>query len=168
VNDYKRERALALWEKTMEACDKCLALDRAMANKIADSQKIPFEHRDVDEYLDPSLWEHYVEARRDLFDFTTSGIEVITKTRQAEKAAQSQMEPGQKDSSQDVDPDIERRLISSLSEMLELEAKLTNYLEENLNVLQQTIEDLIRNQTLFTKYASQNTKPEPGYLSSQI
>ena len=92
-------------------------------------------------------------------DFTTSSIEVLAKTKSG--GVEGVPKP-------EGDEDIEKRLMSSLSEMAALEERLAAYLTENLEVLRSAISDLARNQTLFTKYAKAGPKPEPEHLSSQI
>jgi hypothetical protein len=143
----------ALWGRVMGAADKCLDMDRRMLERIEFTKDGGLPPKDVDGYLDPALWEHYVQARRDLVDFTTSSIKVLTRDRP--KAAA------------EAGSDIETRLMRSLSEMAALEEKFAAYLTENLEVLGTAITELTRNQTIFTKYAKTAAKPEPGYLSSQ-
>jgi hypothetical protein len=184
--------SLVLWQKTAEACERCLTLDRQMAGKVTKNHGHALGRLEVEEYLDPALWEHYVQARRDLFDFTVTGIEVLTQSgsdqkkldksnsdhdptevnpasghKATPKAAHGEAHEEAHDEAHEA-AEIEKRLMSSLSEMLALEEKLTGYLAENLEVLKQTIEDLTKNQPLFSKYSRQNAKPDPGYLSSQI
>jgi hypothetical protein len=143
----------------MAAAKKCLELDRAMLERVQASRGGELHPKDPDDYLDPALWDHYVEARRDLVDFTTSNIEVLVKSRSGGPQGSSRPE---------ADSDIEKRLVSSLSEMAMLEEKLAAYLTENLEVLRKAVTDLTRNQTLFTKYAKAGAKPEPERLSSQL
>jgi hypothetical protein len=142
----------------MAAFQRCLELDRAMAEKIDLSKAGGSSQRDPDEYLDPALWEHYVSARKDLVDFTTSNIEVLARSKPKNGKAEQTAEGGD---------DIENRLLSSLSEMADLERRLAAYLTENLEVLRRTLTALTRNQTLFTKYAKAIPKPEAERLDSK-
>jgi hypothetical protein len=147
-------RETAVWRRVMESAEKCLEMDRGMLERVEASKRGGAPPADPDEYLDPSLWENFVEARRELIDFTSSSIEVLTRDPQGEPARPSEEE-------------VERRLIGSLTEMAELEEKLAAYLSQNLDVLAAAIGELTRNQTLFSRYAKSAAKPEPGYLSSQ-
>lgn len=147
----------ALRRKIMAATEKCLDMDRRMIDRVEASQGFDPASRDPDDFLDPAVWEHYVEARQDLVDFTTSSIQVLARNRSRSNGADLPSE----------ESDIERRLVSSLSEMAALEERLAAYLTENLEVLRMAVADLTRNQTLFSKYSKTGAKPEPGHLDSQ-
>jgi hypothetical protein len=168
--DRTREGDRALWRRTAEVCEQCLGIDRAMAEKIAGRPA----GRDVDEYLDPALWEHFVEARRDLVDFAVDSVAMLARRKAQDPAdgrptgamssgeALSEMAP--------TDPEqaeIEKRLLNSMTEMLALEERLTGYLTQNLEILRTTIDELSKNQVVFSQYARQTGRPEPGYLSSR-
>jgi hypothetical protein len=162
ANNHQNKGDSALWRKIVEACEKCLELDRDMVAKIEIASEGP---RDVEEYLDPALWEQFIAARQDLCDFTTSSIELLTR-----KAPQKNKKPDNPNNLTVIDgqqAESEKRLFKSISEMLELEEKLTSYLNENLTVLKGTIDELTKNQTIFSQYSRNYSKPDPGYVSSQ-
>jgi hypothetical protein len=153
----------------MAAAEQCLELDRRMAGRAEFAKPIPDARppaEAVDDYLPPSVWEHYVEARRELVDFTTASIEVLARDRPAGGQAGGPA-PDEQEEAERERSDIERRLVNSLTEMVELESRLAAYLTENLEALDRTIDGLTRNQTLFTKYARRATKPDPCQISSQ-
>jgi hypothetical protein len=121
---------------------------------VAKIENYPSEGpKNAEEYLDPALWEQFVEARRDLCDFTTSTIKLLTFN-------------GSKPID-DEQTESEQRLLNSINEMLEMEKKLTSYLSENLSVLKGTIDELTKNQVIFSQYSKHLAKPDPGYISSQ-
>jgi hypothetical protein len=141
----------------MSAAEKCLEMDRRMVERVEASAAGSGKASDPDDFLDPALWEHYVEARRELVDFTTSSVRSLARSRSHETGTER---PAREDS------DIERRLMSSLTEMADLEERLASYLTKNLEVLRRTVTDLTRNQVLFSKYAKTGARPEPDHLSS--
>ncbi|MDR3204377.1 MAG: hypothetical protein LBV23_06500 [Deltaproteobacteria bacterium] len=158
------EGDLFLWSKIMEASQKCLDLDREIFLKIKSFED--GQAKEVDDFVDPALWENYIEARRELFDYATNNIKVLTRDRRAPRKA-SRREGDKVEADQKRQKEIESRIVNSLKEMLLLEEKLTNYLSDNLSVIKETIEELSKNQPIFTKYSRGATKPQPGYLSSQ-
>ncbi|MDR2141881.1 MAG: hypothetical protein LBR11_08860 [Deltaproteobacteria bacterium] len=137
-----------LWPKTLAVCQQCLELDRQfaarLASQIADPEQDP---------LEPTLWEHFIDARRDLFDFTTMSLKVLT---------QSQEVPPQ----DSLEGQIREELLTSLSEMADLEEKLTAYLTKGLTSLKETIDNLAKSQAIFSGYASLDTKPPANHLDS--
>jgi hypothetical protein len=156
----RREAEGVLWARVSEAVAKCLELDRRMLDRVEanrDGERAP---DDPDGFIAPAVWERYVAARRDLVDFTTASIAILAGGRPSIAEA----EPGPEGQ---VADEMEERLVGSLDELAELEEKLAAYLADNLQVLGNAIEELTRNQTVFTRYAQTAPKPEPGYLNSQ-
>jgi hypothetical protein len=159
-----KNRDLALWRKTVEICQRCLELDRDMLARLGPPSIAP---KDVEDYLDPKVWEQFIEAREDLVEFTTSSIHVLTAE------ARRKVNPGNKKEKEEVkeafaeQTELEARIMKSLKEMVDLEDRLASYLTENLSVLRETIDGLTKNQMLFTNYSRRCPKPEPGFLSSE-
>jgi hypothetical protein len=160
---------LALLRKTVVICSECLELDRSMLSKLG-----PLDDdrgRDPDNYVDPGLWEQFINARKELVDFTTSSIDVLNS---GQKNNPNNNEPGLDQRTEEDEKnfaeqsELEYRLMTSLKEMVDLENKLANYLTENLSVLKETIDGLNKNQLLFTCYAKNHNKPDPGYLNSEV
>ncbi|MDR1677048.1 MAG: hypothetical protein LBS44_01495 [Deltaproteobacteria bacterium] len=157
---------LLLWRKTADICRECLDLDRAMLAKLG---RLDLDRgRDAENYVDPALWEHFIAARQDLVDFTTSSIGVLTTNVSYQKPVDGNKRSEEDDKNFVEQSELENRLMTSLKEMLDLENKLANYLNENLSVLRETIDGLSKNQVLFSAYAKKYNKPDPGYLNSDI
>jgi hypothetical protein len=123
--------------------------------------------RNAENYVDPRLWEQFIAARKDLVDFTTSSIDVLTVSPARNLQAGSADRTGGDELMFAEQSELENRLMSSLKEMVELEYKLAGYLSENLSVLRETIDGLNKNQLLFSHYAKKYNKPDPGYLNSE-
>jgi hypothetical protein len=134
-----------LWQEALKACDECLRLDKDFVSNL--QRKINLENEDP---LDPVLWENFIKARQDLFEYTTQNLNVLSREKNIH-------DEGKK---------IREHLITSLDEMLSLEERLTVYLSDNLTVLKEAINDISKNQTIFSFYARQTPKPEPDHLSS--
>jgi hypothetical protein len=156
-----RNNDLELWRKTEAVCRECLKLDREMLASLGPMDQE--RERDPENYVDPGLWEQFIAARQDLVDFTTSSIDIL-----ASKGRNTALSEGADRKTATEQGELETRLINSLREMVELEFKLTNYLSENLDVLKETIDGLNKNQVIFSHYAKMATKPDPGYLNSDI
>jgi hypothetical protein len=139
-----------LWSETLIACQKCLEIDRHFASRLEDQIKDP--KRDP---LDPALWENFIEARRDLFDFTAVNLNLLAKRDKANAGGAS------------PDGQIRESLLKSLGEMAALEEKLTAYLSENLGILKETIDNLAKGQAIFSGYASLDSKPPATRLDSR-
>ncbi|MDR1394986.1 MAG: hypothetical protein LBK52_02280 [Deltaproteobacteria bacterium] len=137
-----------LWSETLAACRQCLEMDRCFAaeldRQIAEPEKDP---------LEPALWEHFIEARRNLFDYTAMNLKLLAKKPNAPEAGSSESL-------------LRKDLLTSLTEMLALEEKLTSYLSENLDRLKETIVDLSKSQAIFSGYAGLDTKPSAIALDS--
>jgi hypothetical protein len=159
-----QNRDLALWRKTVEICQRCLDLDREMLAKIGPGELSP---KDVEDYLDPKIWEQFIEAREDLVEFTTSSIHVLTVDGQKKVAPPPDKIAAVKDDFVEQS-ELESRIIKSLKEMVELEASLAKYLNENLSVLRETIDGLSKNQLLFTKYSKNNSLSKHTLFSSEV
>jgi hypothetical protein len=157
---------LALWRKTVEICQECLEMDRRMLARIGPPEED--RGRDAENYLDPRLWEQFIEARQDLVEFTTSSIHVLSSGAGEKLPAGTGGRTAEDERDFAEMSELENRLVTSLKEMVELETRLADYLTENLSVLRETIDGLARNQVLFTQYAKKYNKPEPGYLSSDV
>jgi hypothetical protein len=136
----------SLWQKTLRACQECLEMDRKFMKEL-DRKK----EADNQEGLEPVLWENFIEARRDLMNFTSESINILARDQE----------------SQNSNSDIKDRLITSLDEMMSLEEKLAAYLSENLDLLKETIEDLTKNQAIFSSYGRQGAKSCPDIISSR-
>ncbi|MDR0622783.1 MAG: hypothetical protein LBJ61_13065 [Deltaproteobacteria bacterium] len=157
---------LELWRKAAQACGKCLELDRAMLARLGplDEDK----GRDPENYVAPALWEQFIAARNDLVDFTASSIHVLTASAKTPRAMGPDGRTAEDEKNFAEQSELENRLVNSLKEMVELESKLTDYLSENLDVLKETLDGLNKNQTLFSRYAQNAPKPEPGYLNAEL
>ncbi|MDR2405430.1 MAG: hypothetical protein LBE27_03565 [Deltaproteobacteria bacterium] len=131
--------------KTLELSKDCLDLDRHF---LGDLEK---KAASGDDPLDPSLWENFIEARRNLVDFTTSNLNMLAQDRE----------------SQNRHKDVMSRLESTLGEVVKLEEKLTRFLSENLGVLKETIDGISKNQAIFSAYGRGNGKPRPEALETR-
>jgi hypothetical protein len=129
----------AFWLKTLELSEERLDMDRRFMGVL---EKKKSEGRDP---LDPLLWENFIEARKDLVDYTTSNLNVLSR----DKTAFSR------------NKDVKDRLETTLDEVMRLEEKLAAFLSRNLLVLKDTIEELNKNQAIFTAYSRHNHKSVP-------
>jgi hypothetical protein len=159
-----RQKDLALWRKTVEICHRCLELDREMLAKLGPDD---FGSRDAEEYLDPKIWEQFIEAREDLVDFTTSSISVLTRGERKPPPPSPEDETDEARRGMVEQAELEKRLVKSLKEMVELEAHLAKYLNENLSVLKETIDGLSKNQVLFTSYAKSAPRSHVHLLNTE-
>ncbi|MDR1086035.1 MAG: hypothetical protein LBP22_14550 [Deltaproteobacteria bacterium] len=151
-------RSDCLWSETLAACQECLDLDRRFAAELERQIAGP----DLDP-LEPALWESFVEARRDLFDFTAVNLTLLAKTG-PKSAEGNNVDEGE--SKEGSFSQVRGELLKSLAEMVALEEKLTAYLSENLGILKETIDDLSKSQAIFAGYASLDTKPSAIKLDS--
>jgi predicted nuclease with TOPRIM domain len=134
----------AFWLKTLEVSEQCLDLDRRFLGTL--ERKTAQGH----DPLDPALWENFIEARRNLVEYTTENLNLLARDRKAIGRNR----------------DIKDRLETTLGEVMQLEEKLTTFLSENLSVLKETIEDISRNQMIFTAYARHTHKPRPEVMET--
>ncbi|MDR2422714.1 MAG: hypothetical protein LBE01_04980 [Deltaproteobacteria bacterium] len=134
-----------LWAETLDACQKCLDLDRRFAAQL--ERQIAGAELDP---LDPALWENFIEARRDLFDFTAMNLKLLAQGR-----------------SSPAESLIRERLLDSLSEMAAIEEQLADFLAKGLGDLKEAIDDLANGQALFAGYAALDAKPCAIRLDSQ-
>jgi hypothetical protein len=135
----------AFWEKTLDVSRECLDLDRRFLGTLKRKSAAGADP------LDPALWENFIEARRSLVDFTTQNLNLMARDRQSHAR----------------NKDVKDRLETTLGEVMRLEEKLAGFLSRNLSVLKETIDDLSRNQAVFTSYArSGGTKGVPETLKT--
>jgi hypothetical protein len=139
------EREKAFWGKILELSEECLSMDRRFLGTL------DRKTAKGDDPLDPGLWENFIEARRSLVDYTTSSLNVISRDKEA--VARNK--------------DIKDRLVDTLDEVMLLEEKLSAFLSENLTVLKETIDDISKNQAVFTSYARVKGKPRPEALETR-
>jgi type I site-specific restriction endonuclease len=141
-----------LWSETLAACRECLEIDRRFAaqleRQIAEPDQDPME---------PTIWEHFIAARKDLFDYTVMNLGLLS---------QNQTDPAKKKPIDPLENQIREDLLTSLVEMMTLEGKLTDYLSKNLGVIKETIDNLAKSQALFSGYASLEVKPPATLLDS--
>ncbi|MDR1081924.1 MAG: hypothetical protein LBQ79_13435 [Deltaproteobacteria bacterium] len=136
----------AFWERTLAVSRECLELDRSFMGTLGRRSAAG------DDPLDPGLWENYVEARRSLVEFTTRSLSLMARDRDSQARMREQKE----------------RLETALGEIVRLEEKLAGFLSRNLSVLKETIDDLSRNQAVFTSYArSGSAKPRAEALEAR-
>ncbi|MDR2611652.1 MAG: hypothetical protein LBG06_02020 [Deltaproteobacteria bacterium] len=121
----------AFWEGTLDVSRRCLELDRGFAGTLGRRSSAGGDP------LDPELWENYVAARRSLVDHATRSLSLMA--RDGESQARNR--------------DVKDRLETTLGEVMLLEERLAGFLAQNLAVLKETIDDLSRNQAVFTSYA---------------
>ncbi|MDR2351692.1 MAG: hypothetical protein LBF22_00785, partial [Deltaproteobacteria bacterium] len=126
MKDNKRysDSEKAFFLKTLELSKECLDLDR---NFLGTLEKKSAQGGDP---LDPLLWENFIEARRNLVDFTTGNLVLLAKDRESHIR----------------NKDVMDRLETTLGEVMQLEEKLTKFLSENLNALKDTIDGISKNQ----------------------
>jgi hypothetical protein len=139
------ESEKAFWLKTLELSLGCLDLDRRFLGTL---EKKTASGGDP---LDPGLWENFIEARRNLVDYTTENLNLLSKDKP----------------SQARNKDVMNRLETTLGEVMQLEEKLAKFLSENLSVLKDTIDDISRNQAIFSAYGRTNPKPMPEALETR-
>ncbi|MDR1035324.1 MAG: hypothetical protein LBT40_01735 [Deltaproteobacteria bacterium] len=136
----------AFWEKTLEVSRECLALDRSFLGTL---ERKTASGADP---LDPELWENFIEARRSLVEFTTQSLNMMARDR----GSQYRMK------------DEKERLETTLGEVARLDELLASFLSRNLSVLKETIDELSRNQTVFTSYArSGHARPRAETLETR-
>jgi hypothetical protein len=141
-NNDNRRAERAFFTKTLELSEECLQTDR---NFVASLEKREKEGADP---LEPRLWENFISARQSLVDFTTSNLNLLARDRAA----------------LETHKDITTRLETTLGEVMVLEEKLHTFLSEKLTVLKETIDEISKNQVLFTSYSKNNYKPLPEAL----
>jgi predicted nuclease with TOPRIM domain len=146
ITKRQREAEKAFWMKTLQVSQECLDLDRRFIGALERKTALGADP------LEPSLWENFIEARRDLVDCATENLNLIAR----DKKAQSRQR------------DIKDRLETTLGEVMRLEEKLTSFLAENLSVLKDAIEDISKNQVIFSAYGRHNHKPRPEALETTI
>jgi hypothetical protein len=138
-----------LWSETLAACQECLKVNRQFFSDLERHISEPDQ-----DPMEPVLWEHFIEARKDLFDFTTVNLNILAKNLSKNRDSEAESQ-------------IREDLLTSLEEVVALEEKLTAYLSENLGLLKETINDLSKSQALFAGYASMDTKPSAIVLDSR-
>jgi hypothetical protein len=67
----------AFWLKTLEMSEERLDMDRRFIGVLETKKS---EGRDP---LDPDLWENFIEARKDLVDYTTTNLNIISRDKRA-------------------------------------------------------------------------------------
>jgi hypothetical protein len=142
----------SLWSETLVSCRECLEIDRQFAAQLERKIAKP----DLDP-LEPSIWEHFIEARKDLFDYTVMNLGLL---------AQNQYSKEEEKNLSQEESQIREDLLTSLDEMRALEEKLTTYLSKNLGVIKETIDNLAKSQALFSGYANLDVKPPATRLNS--
>ncbi|MDR0549391.1 MAG: hypothetical protein LBI10_08320 [Deltaproteobacteria bacterium] len=142
-----------LLAETLDACRERLEMDRGFVAKL--ERQIAEPNLDP---LDPALWENFIAARRDLFDFTALNLNLLVKKKASGKDL-SLLD--------DQERQIHEDLLTSLSEIAALEEKLTTYLEKNLGVLKETIDKMAKGQAIFAGYAVLDAKPPAIHLDSR-
>jgi hypothetical protein len=120
----------AFWDKTLAVSRKCLELDRGFIGALQEKSGRG------DDALDPALWENFIEARRNLVEYTTQSLNVMARDRKSHAR----------------NKDVKDRLETTIGEIMRLEEKLAGFLSENLSALKKTIAHLTSNQAVFTSY----------------
>ncbi|MDR2354431.1 MAG: hypothetical protein LBF22_14990 [Deltaproteobacteria bacterium] len=141
---YESEKAF--WLKTFEVSQECLELDRGFLSNLAKRTAVG------NDPLEPALWENYIEARKSLVDYTTANLNLLARDKKGLVR----------------NKDIKDRLETTLSEVVKLEEKLTSFLAENLSLLKETIDDISKNQLVFSAYAQHNYKPRPEAIETTL
>jgi hypothetical protein len=134
----------AFWNKTLEVSEDCLELDRRFLGTLEKKTESGGDP------LDPLLWENFIEARRNLVEFTTENLNLLAQDKQ----------------SQARNKDVMNRLETTLGEVMQLEEKLTSFLSENLAALKDTIDGITKNQAIFSAYGRNSHKPRPEALET--
>jgi hypothetical protein len=136
----------ALWLSTLKASRECLELDQGFLSGL---DRRSAEGADA---LEPSLWENFIEARRELVDYTTGNLNLLARDRK----------------SQERNQDINDRLVTTLGEVMRLEEKLAVFLRDNLSALKDTIDGISKNQVIFSAYARNNHKSRRDVLETTL